>query len=55
MGYIAVAMTCWLSAIAAERLTSHPMKNQKDTDPLGGPSLADQRCLYWDALNRNSY
>jgi hypothetical protein len=55
MGYIAVAMTCWLSAIAAERLTSHPMKNQQDTDPPGRPSLADQRYLYWDALNRNSY
>lgn len=55
MGYIAVAMTCWFSAIAAERLTSHPAKGHRGTAQADDSSLTVQRSLYWHALNHNSY
>lgn len=55
MGYIAVAMTCWFSAIAAERLTSQSAKDNRDTAQAEEPSLSVQRSLYWHALNHNSY
>jgi hypothetical protein len=55
MGYIAVAMTCWVSAIAAERLTSYPAKNNRGTAQADDSSLTLLRSLYWHALNHNSY
>jgi hypothetical protein len=54
MGYLAVAMTCWLSAVAAERLTS-ATHSVGDADRAEGSTPPDWRGLYWHALNRNSY
>lgn len=50
MGYVAVAMTCWLSAVAAERLTL-AAHNGADPYRAEGSSRSDWRCLYWHALN----
>ena len=54
MGYLAVAMTCWLSAVAAERLTS-ATHSGGGADRAAGSARPDWRGLYWHALNRNSY
>ncbi len=54
MEYLAVAMTCWLSAVAAERLTS-ASHSEGDADRAEGSARPDWRELYWHALNRNSY
>jgi len=54
MGYLAVAMTCWLSAVAAERLTP-AAHSRGDADQAAGSAQPDWRGLYLHALNRNSY
>jgi len=51
MGYLAVVLTCWLTASAASNLSRDLGKSKQE------PSLAasDTRRMYWHALNRNTY
>lgn len=55
MGFIIVAMACWLTAIAATRLSGgpHPVGAQPIADQSG--STAEIPALYWWALNNNTY
>ena len=51
MGYLAVVLTCWLTASAASKLSGDLGKSKQETS-LGASGT---RRIYWHALNRNTY
>jgi hypothetical protein len=51
MGYLAVILTCWLTASAASKFSGDLAESEQEP----GLAASDTRQIYWSALNRNSY